>query len=534
MAIPEPLLTSVPPRVHWGTRKRLATTAVPLLPAPVSTPGIGREIGPTVRESAEFAAILCGVILAGFLLFVPDCYHWFVLPVYLCGCVVGIDAIDWLRGRRGLLDPVGVIGLMGLHFFFLAPLLQVARGYSIAYVVPPDDWRPWLGQMACLNVVGLCLYRSIVAVIEHRPAHLDSRIWTLRDDVFPTIVAAALLGSIALQAIVYAMYGGVSGYIAAFSSRFASEEFRGMGLVFIFSECFPVIAMLGYCTYAWRTGRGRSWATILTAIVVFVVLRVYFGGLRGSRSAYVWPLFYMVGTIHLRIRPVPRSAIIAGLVVLVAFMYAYGLYKAYGDNLMQVVARDDFQKLANERNRSIDSTVLGDLGRGDIQAYVLYKLSSPKARGGYEYAFGRTYVGAAALAVPSRFWPNRPATKAKEGTEVLYGVGTWNSRHPRASQAYGLAGETMLNFGPGAVPVAYACLGVLVGMIRRWASSLRMNDSRNLIAPFVVSLCPFVLLWDSDVVLFYIITQGFVPLLLICVSSKVVSLQKVSVGVQNP
>ena len=39
----------------------------------------------------------------------------------------------------------------------------------------------------------------------------------------------------------------------------------------------------------------------------------------------------------------------------------------------------------------------------DVQAYVLYRLVSPSGRTvNYQYAFGRTYLGAAALMVPGR------------------------------------------------------------------------------------------------------------------------------------
>jgi hypothetical protein len=146
-------------------------------------------------------------------------------------------------------------------------------------------------------------------------------------------------------------------------------------------------------------------------------------------------------------------------------------------------------------------------------------LWSPRSRGGYEYAFGRTYLGAAALVIPSSIWPDRPPSKVKEGTQLVYGVDVWNTRHFIASFAYGLAGETMLNFGPLAVPFAYAAFGCFVGLVSRWTRQLSPNDSRMLIVPYVVSLCPFVLLWDSDVILVYVITQGLLPLLLIRASS---------------
>src|ERR1700729_3110455 len=41
--------------------------------------------------------------------------HWFLIPVSLCGILIGIDAVEWLRGRVDLYDPAGIVGLLGVH-----------------------------------------------------------------------------------------------------------------------------------------------------------------------------------------------------------------------------------------------------------------------------------------------------------------------------------------------------------------------------------------------------------------------------------
>src|SRR5271163_3327239 len=40
--------------------------------------------------------------------------HWFLIPVSLCGILIGIDAVEWLRGRVDLYDPAGIVGLLGV------------------------------------------------------------------------------------------------------------------------------------------------------------------------------------------------------------------------------------------------------------------------------------------------------------------------------------------------------------------------------------------------------------------------------------
>ena len=76
-------------------------------------------------SSLQLSFLFCVLTLAGFLLASEKVEHWFVIPVLLCGVIIGIDAIDWFRGRVGMFDPAGIIGLLGVYFFFLAPLLHV-------------------------------------------------------------------------------------------------------------------------------------------------------------------------------------------------------------------------------------------------------------------------------------------------------------------------------------------------------------------------------------------------------------------------
>lgn len=523
MPIPSP--TALPKR-RWGQRLRAPAAAgivaSPARRTPAPDLGALAPRGGAWRQSAEIAFIICGVVLAGFVAAVPDCMHWFVVPVLACGCIVGADAVDWFRSRRTLFDPVGVLGLLGLHVFFLAPLLHVTWDYWMPYVVPPHDWRHWLGVMAVINLVGISISRYVISLFERNSVKPHPTVWVLETSRLIPLLLVTMALSAAAQWLVYSAYGGINGYVEAFSSRAVRDEFRGMGWVFIISESFPTLAMFGFVVYARRTPMARTWAVLFSALLVFVLLKVYFGGLRGSRAAYVWPLFWFVGIIHFWVRPIPRSLVIAGLANIVFFMFGYGLYKAYGEDLVSTLNTGEMTQIAKERKRGLDSTLLGDLGRSDVQAYVLYRLTSPTDRTvTYEYALGRTYLGTAALLVPGRFWPGRPAPKIKEGTELLYGSNTWNTRHYPATFAYGLAGETMLNFGPIAVPLAFAAFGAIVAMITRWCKSVALHDSRALIVPFVVSLTVFVLIWDSDVLLIYAITSGVLPIVLIRMSSRV-------------
>jgi hypothetical protein len=86
------------------------------------------------RERGSSWAIGCVLVTLAtllFVLFVPATRHWFVIPVTFAGILVSVDAVDWVRKRCDVFDPQAMIGLLGTHFFFLAPLLHVTSWRSI-------------------------------------------------------------------------------------------------------------------------------------------------------------------------------------------------------------------------------------------------------------------------------------------------------------------------------------------------------------------------------------------------------------------
>jgi len=465
------------------------------------------------------ALCFCTAVLIGCVIASRELHHWFIAPVFVCGLLVGPSAVDWLRGRVARFDPAGIVGLFGVHFFFLAPLLHVLLDEWPRYIVHPPDWREWLGMMACLNVVALVAYFAGLRIVGSRMPPRKAYRWRLHLNVFIPLLTAALLLSLLLQLAVYAHFGGIQGYIDKFSSQM-TESFAGWGFAFMFSESFPILASIAFAVYAQHNPRAKGRTVVILVLLAVLVLNIFFGGLRGSRANYVWPLFWTVGLIHLCVRPVSTRFMLAGVACLVGFMYAYGFYKSYGSDAW-LALRDPAvrHRMASESQRGLESTVLHDLGRSDMQAFLLYRLWASDSGSNYEYTWGRSYLGAAAMLIPSRLWPDRPPTKVLEGTEAVWGKSVYTRRN-YAQFAYGLAGETMLNFGPLAVPAAYGFFGILVGGLRRWSSGISPHDSRILLLPFAVSLALFFLVWDTDVTLYYVITTGLVPIILIALSSS--------------
>ena len=456
--------------------------------------------------------------------------HWYIFPVLVCGILIGRDAADWVRGRVSLFDPAGIIGLLGVHFFFLAPLLHATWDIWIPYIDPPAHWRDWLGGMALLNAAGLVLYRvARTRVARARAPQFTATLWQIDPARLAVMAAVGLMVSGAAQAWVYATQGGISGYVESFTQsigRPGESALGGLGLVFMVSEAFPIVAMIAFAVWARWTGRGRGWITLVLVLTAYFVLKMLFGGLRGSRMNTIYGLVWAVAIIHLWLRPLSKKFIFAGLAFLLVFMYVYGFYKDLGSEVSLVSDPGAMGEYGAELHRTFTGMVLGDLARADIQAFILYRLWDHDED--QQYGWGRTYLGSLALLIPRQIWPNRPLTKVFEGTELLWGRGSYDEDDWVSTYVYGLAGETMLNFGPAAVPFAYLLFGLVVGRLQRFLGRLRPGDARLLLYPFLLILCMSALVLDSEILLFLSFKDGLVAAVVVLLGVRVARSTEVS------
>ncbi|BAY07120.1 hypothetical protein [Calothrix sp. NIES-2098] len=474
-------------------------------------------------DSVIISIFLCLLTLVGFLQTTNQFLHWFLIPVTLCGILICIDAVEWFRGRLDIFSPVGVMGLLGLHFFFLAPLLHVSYDYWLGGdLTPPPDWRPWVGGMATLNLLGILLYRISRNGNSNPAKHQSSKtIWTIDRQRFPFVVGAALIICCVLQVVVYIQYGGLIGYINAFADK-ETEAGVGQGWLLMICESFPNLAMMAFTVYARDKKRLQSWPVLITVLIVFFFVKLLFGGLRGSRSNTVWALFWAAGMIHFWLKKISKKQILISLVFLILFMYFYGFLKSGGIEGVQTAlqGQEARQEYVAEKGRDWETLVFGDLGRTDIHAYMLYRIMRHDSD--YEYAWGRTYFAAFTILIPGQLWPfpEKPPNKSKEGTELLYGKGSFIPKVWVSSRVYGIAGETMLNFGPYAVPFGYIALGLIVGAIQRSMMSFSRFDTRLLLMPMLINFSFTILIGDLDNLIYFLVTVGGVPSLVLFVSSK--------------
>ena len=446
-----------------------------------SSPSLDAGIQPYVRATrfdgitTALAWLACIVGLAVCVGSSRAVAHWFIMPVFFCGIIVAHDMVDWFRGRFDVFDPVGLFGVFGFFFFFLNPMLHVVWDlWIVEPMLRPDDMRPWLGWMACLNLLGLLIYRYLRDPLAGR-VKPNRNAWILQPGRFWALLPILMVISALLQGLIYSGRGGLVGYMESYTRRDIAYQSES-GVVAVFAESFPILLVMGYAILARRRPALASWTALVLLMGVMLLVSLFFGGLKGSRSNTMNSLFWIVGIVHFTIRPLPKKVLFAGMFVVAILGYAYTLvYKTGGLRAVQLVASGaDMDYLEAKSGRSLQGTLLGDIGRADMQAFILHQLCDPHFE--YTLAMGRTYFATLCHFIPRYFWEYRPELKSYEGTELLYGKGSFDPVRRYTSYVFGATAEGMLNFGPVAVPFVFLCWTFFIARSRKWIYSLAEND----------------------------------------------------------
>lgn len=429
----------------------------------------------------------------------PALRHWFLIPVTMCGILIVPDAVDWGRRRLDTFDPQAMLGLIGIHFFYVSPVLHVLLDHWVKYVDGPADWRNALGQMALLNVLGLMIYRAAMA-----PGITPSRVPLPETDVarFCRLAAAfAVLGALCLAALVVSM-GGPASYATIMAND--RQQLVGLGPALLVSEIFPTAVLVLVLVRYRRLLRGRPIILFLLVVPTYVLMQMLIGGLGGSRSHTVWSVVIAVGLSHFLVKPVRRRTLGVLAIALIAFMYLYGLYKDVGTKAFQSISDGStLSQLSSETGRDLPSVLLQDFGRADIQALVLER----QREGTAPLQYGLTYIGDLAFLVPGHAVLGHAPDKVQAGTDMLYGEDaySWNFR---ASQVYGLAGEAVLNFGPAGAVLAFLPLAMVMrASVAFYRRCLAAPDAPGLkiLAPSISLGAAFFVMRDMDSTAWYIL-----------------------------
>jgi hypothetical protein len=488
---------------------RILTPAIPAEPEQRSRALQSRE----KRGDYVISAAIVGSLTLAAMWWSPALTHWFLVPLMACGLIAGVDAVRGLRGKLDLFDPRVVVACLAFYGFFATPILHVAwdrfgAGYDL---VLSDDWRPWLGAMGALNAAGLTVYRLAQNWVYHKTQPSLKRCVLDHKRFYPVFAFAITISAIGASGYLWLM-GGISGEVESFESN--KTAYVGKG--WLLTLAWP-LAILSFIVLVFvlsdRQRKHTRWKMAVVLLSLAGASHFILVGLYGSRSATVWALFWMAGVVHYWFRRLSARIAVAGILLLIVFMYFYGFYKERGRAGLAVLRSPALWMDPKGYERDLKILLLDDFARADSNAFILHNLI--RDPGDYTYRWGLTYAGALAILIPRNVWPDRPDVKLDAGTEAQYGKATFLTSY----RVYGLGGEALLNFGPlGIVPI-FALYGGVVGWYRRKLTSWDLRDARIVLAPLFTMWCASALVSDSDNLVFAAVTQGTLVIAAVIASS---------------
>lgn len=425
----------------------------------------GTTTGPASGTDPLSAVLSCALVVttsATLAIVDPRLQHWFMLPVTACGALIAIDAVGWVRRRFDIFHPQAILGLLGVHFFYLAPILHVMLDRWPQNIPAPPDWREALATMACLNLVGLFIYRLVVGV-RSGPATRHRSFTQFSAGAFQRIGLLAVAVSVAGFGVLLVRFGGASAYARIVTEDINRVELVGSGWLIIIAEAFPMIAFF-LILVRWRTALANRRTPVLLLLAGLTVTQFLVAGLRGSRSNTIWPILISLILVHLLVLRISRKLLLLFVVLIAMYVYVYGLYKSAGLDVLDAArGTKTVGEVESRTGRDVPTLLLGDMARADVQALVLDR----QFEGLAEPVHGITYLGDLAFLVPRSVLPERPRDKVAVGTDLTYGAGTyrWGIK---SSKIYGITGEAVMNFGVVGGLASFALLGMVIRLLRRY------------------------------------------------------------------
>jgi hypothetical protein len=456
--------------------------------------GRRNHLGGPLIQFAMLAILLYFLVIDAYM------WHWFLIPVLCCGLLIGPDAIRWLQGQYDLFDPKGLMGIYGLYFFFIAPLLLVHWRLEIPRFDNAIDWRHWVGLMAVLNVAALALYLRFHALGYSLRRSVLGRPWKIHGDIGGKILFFFFLVSFAAQLYYFQLMGGISGIIAWHTYNL--ERPVGAGTFRTLGAAFLVILLI---YLSWKRvkagGKSASLFVALTIVIVFTGIQFILSGLHGSRGAVLFMAFWIAGIVHYFWRPFKVRQLLLGLPFLLGFMYVYNFYDVLGSEAINMLLQGKpLRELEQATGRDNRVLYIEDLSRTSTHSYQIYRLSMSDE---YELRWGRTYVDSFAHYIPTWIWSDKPIDPEKRiaGTDLLFGPGVYepgNRERKNSLRVYGLLGEALLNFGVLLAPLPFAIWGFLMGIYRRSLLTWSPTDARLFLAPYLTLAFIFCVFFDLD------------------------------------
>lgn len=441
---------------------------------------------------------------------------------YIClvtlNCILLHTFAKSFRSKEtSVFSPSVFLTYFGLYILGIAPILLDFFDYRMLFSSVIIDHEQYLSTWAFHYTIGLSIM-LLVSKVKFGNGPATTWIVDQRTFIFWWLVFLFATGS--LQAFIYYKFGGISGYIDLYTSGLSRKAFRGYGIVFLFSESFPIIYIIGIAYLMRNKQISKHW--LIPHLLMYAALLLLFGGLRGSRSMFIFRLYMGAGILHFSGMKIKRWLIVSGVVFTLSFIVLYkAIYKNSRYNDGKIVMSDVFQSQLGQ------FILITDLSRVDVQTLLIHQLEHNEE---YQLAQGGTYASGLLVMFPTAiykaiFSTSKPPSKTKEGTDLIRGPNSF-ARGEVVSYVFGMLGEALLNFGTYFAVIVFVFFGFVISNLNKFFAKLATEDSRRVLLPILAVFNGNIFQGDFDNIIFFSFKMGLIPLLLIFLSSKKLRYEK--------
>jgi hypothetical protein len=428
----------------------------------------------------------------------------------------------WLSARIDVFDPLGLFGMFGIIYYLISPIGQIGADYW-PFIPSLSGRDEWFNLWAALNTAGLLIFAGIIGRPTRMPRPLK-REWVIDYKVFRIAALVALLVTFAFQLYIFSKFGGVSGFVQAFSmrqeqrlGRTESDPFSDMGFPLVIAESFKYVFAMCCIIYFRKKSYAHTMPFFALLMIFLLIIFLVFGGLRGSRSATIFSLVFAAGMYRFWIRNIPMKVIVLGVAFVFSFLNIYYWYKIAGTSGVSAMFDKDARGGFNSARQDNTVYVLSrDLGRLDVQTLAMITHEEQ----GVPFQYGATYLGAPFTVIPTAVVPWKPQSLARVKSDVVFGPGKFDPKYKLTTIVFGLVGEAFINFGYIGILLAYAALGFVTARIRRYVYGLQALDARRLLLPVFCLLPVNILLTDAGVLVMILTRALLIPSILVFISIR--------------
>lgn len=435
---------------------------------------------------------------------------WFVLPSIVLFVLGVYHTLNYIQ-YDDIFSVKGVVWCLLLYFYSVAPILHYTNEYYYhGFPIKFNDWDNYLLVWGGLNVIGVGIYSKIIT-LKVNSHHKRRPFFSIDDLKFSRVLiigCAFLVVSTVMQYLVYSKFGGIQGYILAREID-GVDAFKGLGAYVLISESFPIVLSIVVVVFL-RKKKITSFKYIYLSILLFVIIKMVFGGLAGSRSNIIWGLFWFAGMLHIFVRPFSKKQLGLALIFLMFFMAVYGVYKKHRSNFTEAIVSSGISdNNYYQTTNPMLAILLTDFSRADIQSYQIFAQDV----GLYtNLRYGETYFNSLNRIIPIGKNYFQFDSKVQAGTEIIF-----HSEGEYSTRLYGLVGEFILNFPYFFYPLVFIPFGLIVISVHEFKRKRESDDVLLLCYPFLVNLCIIILIADSDNVLYFLLKNGLIPVVFIAI-----------------